>query len=36
MSRALDYDAILARDGASRLRRDAVLAVIVAGVLASM
>jgi len=36
MSRALDYDAILARDGASRLRRGAVLAVIVAGVLASM
>lgn len=36
MSRTLDYDAILARDGASRLRRSAVLAVIVVGVLAAM
>jgi phosphonate transport system permease protein len=36
MSRTLDYDAILARDGAARLRRGAVLTVIVAGVIGSM
>lgn len=36
MSSALDYDAILAKDGANRLRQGAVLAVIGVGVLAAM
>ncbi len=36
MSSRLDYDAILARDSANRLRRGAVLAVIILGVLAAL
>ena len=36
MSSALHYDSILARDGAARLKRGAVLALVAIGVLTAM